>query len=318
MYLVLFGLICLALFSLILCMSFRFRKYTIPSAHPFLATDSQLESGLGKSHLILFTASSTGITLNISLPNIGNYFNNLTGNIYDATLANLFNNSLNIPNVISNFEPHITRISNNIVHHADSLTVFVPRGNHLLDYNVLNSVLAQFQANPAYGVIVLLPVLWCLAMVMEGITNGLKKLANFIIVRVPLTNSQRMFRLSITGIISKASAICSSTCSCSCKFVKNKFIDLKKTSVTSTLWAKNKVKDFMPSWMFTYDSSVRIPTNIIAYVGRVCNHSFKEIESPNAVLTWRCSRCTTGPLFKIWQCAYCLVKRCRGCVGKTD
>ena len=308
-----------ALFSLIFSMSSLFGKYTIPSAHPFLTTGSQLESGLGKSKIVLLILSSTGITLNISLPNIGNYFNNLTNNVYDATLANLFSNSINIPNVINNIEPHITRFSNNIVANTDYLNVFIPRGSSL-DYNVLHSTLALFQANPQYVVIVIFPILLALARVMNGIISGLERLGNLIRVRVPLTNSQRMFRLNITRFRGMATRFCSSTCSCSCKFVKNKFIDLKQTSVSSTLkWAKNKVKDFMPSWMFTYNSRDIIPTNIIAYLvhgATTCNHSFKEVESPNAVLTWRCSLCTSGPFFKIWECAYCKVKRCRGCVGK--
>ena len=47
-----------------------------------------------------------------------------------------------------------------------------------------------------------------------------------------------------------------------------------------------------------------------------CRHSFKEIQSPNSILNWRCSACQSGPHWMIWECLHCKIKRCRPCVAK--
>ena len=48
-----------------------------------------------------------------------------------------------------------------------------------------------------------------------------------------------------------------------------------------------------------------------------CQHSFKEIQSPNSILSWNCGACHSGPHWWIWECIYCKIKRCRPCLSKS-
>ena len=69
------------------------------------------------------------------------------------------------------------------------------------------------------------------------------------------------------------------------------------------------------SFMFMQKAFINAKKSIIIFMAN-CQHSFKEIQSPNSILSWTCSACHSGPHWWIWECIYCKVKRCRPCVGK--
>ena len=310
---------------------------------PHRYVDSVLESN--KSYLFLFTVSSSAITLNISFPSFGQYVNTLLDSLYHTAVSNIFTDNTAVTNVINNSEAHISRLYNNpVIHNTDVLSEFVHRGNSIVDPNVLHGILAMFTSNPIFIVIVVLPLIYPLSRSIGEIIDRLARLPRLIlsnilansqtihsyIFAIPrrlyrrLSNSQRMF--SYRFAIPRRLNTCISSCMCSIKnnccntvkWVKDRYLSLKPSRVSNIVkCVKERNPDFEPDWMFNYNGSDRIPRelrDIVAYP--LCRHSFKEIQSPNNVLNWRCGACQSGPHWLIWECIHCKTKRCRPCVAK--
>ena len=301
-----------------------YHTHNPPKAHAFLSLPLQSN----KSSFFLITVSSSAISLNISWPNLSNHLNSLLDSVCHAAVSNIFNNT-GVTNVIDNNEPHISRLFNNTaIHNSDIISEFVHRGNNIVDPNILHGILAVFTNNPAFIAVIVLPLIYPLSGVIQEMTNRLARLARLMQPNL-LSNSQWMhsYRFTIPTRLSRRLSTCLSSCGCNIrnnccntvKWVKDKYLTLKPNWYTTTCKSvKERHIDFIPNWIFDYNGSDSIPSELRdtrAY--HICTrHSWKEIQSPNSILNWRCAFCQSGPHWMIWECLHCKIKSCRRCIHK--
>jgi len=93
------------------------------------------------------------------------------------------------------------------------------------------------------------------------------------------------------------------------------------TSYLNPQSLENKPKDWGFKRSFSWVRSKILPVipdylrNIQVYMAQ-CAHSWKFIGSGTTLVHWRCSGCSVGPFFAIWECIYCKIKRCDNCTQK--
>lgn len=45
-----------------------------------------------------------------------------------------------------------------------------------------------------------------------------------------------------------------------------------------------------------------------------CAHQFVLLKSDTTLLQWMCAVCHSGPHWMIYECRFCRIKTCRGCM----